>query len=100
MDKEGGFLNIPRRYESDEELNYEELAASCKELYTISEKVIAQLLAENNKLVSAKYDLQNEVTLKVGKTQKGGVELCFQKRFLSYETTIVLRIQSLIEFRV
>ena len=69
MDKEGGFLNIPRRYESDEEssadgeLTYEELATSCKELYTRSEEVIAQLLVENNKPVSAKSDLQNEVTL-------------------------------------
>jgi len=40
MDKERGFVNRPKRYESDEEysydgeLTYEELAASCKELFT------------------------------------------------------------------
>jgi hypothetical protein len=50
MEKEGGFLNRPRRYEFDEEssddgeLTYEELAASCKELYTRGKEVIAQLL--------------------------------------------------------
>jgi hypothetical protein len=76
MDKVGGFLNRPRRYMSDEEssddgeLTYEELAASCKELYTRSKEVIAQLLAEKNKLVSAKSDLQNEVTLLSSKLEK------------------------------
>lgn len=45
------------------ELTYEELANSYQELHARSEEVIAQLLAEKNKLVSAKSNLQNEVTL-------------------------------------
>jgi len=38
--------------------------------------------------------------VKVGKTQEGGVELCFQKRFSLTKNNNVLKIQSLIEFRV
>jgi hypothetical protein len=58
---------------SDQELTYEELVASYKELCTRSVEVIksekehkritAQLQAEKNKLLSANSELQNEVTL-------------------------------------
>ena len=84
-------MNIQRRYESDEEssddgeLTYEEPAASCKELYTRSKEVIAQLLAEKNKLVSAISDLQNEVTLlssKLEKQKKTINEFCLEKEKL------------------
>lgn len=66
------------RYETDEDscdenINYEELSASYKELYVRSEEVcntgeekkriIAQLQAEKQKLLSTITDLENEVTV-------------------------------------
>jgi len=69
----------------DGELTYEELAASCKELYTRSEEVMAQLVAEKNKLVSAKPDIQNEVTLlssKLEKQKKTINDFCLEKEKL------------------
>ena len=33
-------------------------------------------------------------------TRRGGVELCFQKRFFLTKNSTVLRIQSLMEFRL
>jgi len=40
------------------------------------------------------------IWLKVGKTQEGGVELCFQKRFFLTKISNCSQDQSLIEFRV
>jgi hypothetical protein len=63
------------RYESDNEssdegISYEELYDSYKELFVISEEVIAQMLVENNKKLSANSDLQNEVILLSSELEK------------------------------
>ena len=55
---------------SDEGVSYEELYDSFKELLLRSEEVIAQLLTEKNKQLSANSDLQNEVILQSSELEK------------------------------
>jgi len=83
------------RYDSDEEssderVSYKELTESFKELHARSEEVIARLLVEKNKLLSANYGCQNEVTLlssKLEKQKKTINDLFWEKEKLMSITT-------------
>jgi len=96
LSEESGVFSVSSSYKALEEL------VLLEGVLSVDEEVIFEKLWESpapSKVVAFSWMALMD-RMKVGKTQEGGVELCFQKRFFLTKNSTVLRIQSLMEFRL